>query len=202
MPPLSTRSHTHVLPRTAERVHFTVSFVIRSMKIAHLDNPSLSALSAWETRTHPSHSLPHYHMPVNSRGLTTKPKRLSWWERPPASLFGEHWSRCLSDRWPSLERHDTVRGATRKEGPYSAGAKQPKTEHKSISICTPIEESGPEEHLIHFFWRAINLFKHQNHFASQERPGDWVFYYNQPEAECSRRTGEVRPLSLALPFPI
>lgn len=34
------------------------------MKIAHLDNPSLSALSASETLTHPMHSFPHYHMPV------------------------------------------------------------------------------------------------------------------------------------------
>ena len=33
----------------------------------------------------------------------------------------------------------------------------------------PLDESGLGEHLIHFFLRAINLFKHQNHFASKER---------------------------------
>lgn len=41
--------------------------------------------------------------------------------------------------------------------------------HKRFLFGQLLEESGPREHLIHFFLRPINLFKHQNHFASQER---------------------------------
>ena len=97
-------------------------------------------------------------------------------DRPPASSLSLFFfllvSRSSSLRRPTLERHDTARGPQKKGEPRRAGdtAAQRRRRHtKGFLFARPSEGSGPGEHLIHSFLRVINLFKHQNHFASQEQ---------------------------------
>lgn len=165
MPALSTPSHTHMLPHAAERGFFTVSFVIKSMKIAHLDNPSLSALSARKTLTHPMHSFPHYHTAVIFESADYKATCFLF-SRAPGPLLVSSLAK------PGVTWHTTKATHTKKKAkPSRTGwqSRTRKTVHKRFLFGCPLEESGPGDHLIHFFLRAINLFKHQNHFASQER---------------------------------
>lgn len=122
--------------------------------MSYLDNPSLSVPSARDTPTRPSHSVAYQHTPVISRGPTTKPPRNKLkGDGHLLLLFGEHQPGFLTsaaDR-PGAKRHTAGRAT------------------KGFLFARPAEESDPGEHLIHFYLRAINLFKHQNHFASQER---------------------------------
>lgn len=207
MPALSTRSHTHTCSHTLrKRGYFTVSFVIKSMKIAHLDNPSLSALSARETLTHPMQSFPHYHTPIISRGPTSKSQKNEL--KGTATCFsfrgGRSKSRSSSLSRPSLERHDTVRRPQKGEASrirrHSRVRKRGCT--KGFLFARPLEESGPGEHLIHFFLRAINLFKHQNHFASQEQERRLSFLLQSTTGGVSVGEGAVTTPSLLLPLPL
>lgn len=141
-----------MLPQTVDRGHFTVSFVIKSMKIAHLDNPSLSALSARQTLTHPLHSFPSLPYASHFKRADYKARRMELKGTTTCFSFAWHRSRCSSLRQPSLERHDTVprpqkKGELSHTGRHSCWRKRA---HKRIFICTPIGRVRP--------WRAPDSF--------------------------------------------
>lgn len=169
MPVPSTRSHTSIRSHTMRKVGGSaVSLVIKSMKIAHLDNPSLSALSAWKTPTHP-HSLITIRQSLQEDRLQSpKDER-----RGTATCFSFFRKRRTSSSLhrPSLERHETARRPQKGEPSRNQAPQPPGKEgaQKGFLLARPLEGSGLGEHLIHSYLRAINLFKHQNHFASQEK---------------------------------
>lgn len=72
---------------------------------------------------------------------------------------------------------------------------------KGFLLARPLEGSGPGEHLIHFFLRAINLFKHQNHFASQEEERRLSFLLQSTRGTVSQGEGAAAAPSLLLPLP-
>lgn len=127
---------------------------------------------------------------------------MSGGERPPASPFAS--ARAAprlfgGQAWSDMTQYEGHERESR-AAPGDTAARERRCT-KGFLFARPLEGSGPGEHLIHFFLRAINLFKHQNHFASQEQERRLSFLLQSTRGSVSQGEGAVTTLPLLLPFP-
>lgn len=134
-----------------------------------------------------------------------------WWERwlPTEPKQGERGqgpetATCSSSLCrPSLERHDTEPRATKRKQRCSGDTKGfVRAGGGSGGGGGQRMGRGPGEHLIHSCGRAINLFKHPESLclSGEKKRGDWLFYYNQPEAARIHSKVTIEPLLWRLAF--